>query len=1157
MRRKLGRTMVFLWSVSCLISGRSIAEEPNTIFSDDFEKGQFSPALGEQGLGERWKLDSPHSWKVEEGTLITTKYGGGASIMQELPEEIVVECRVKPIELNPELPGGFGGMSVSGINFVIKQDGFWWPYKKPDAERYSGGLKKADIVFNRWYHFRIIRRSGGVFEWFVDGEKVCEIVEPVMKGGVGFHGWRMKMSYDDMKIYGLSGEKSSETARINVVRNSSFDNVQDNLPVYWAPRGFNIPSDGKLEDFVKVWRIDGKEKYHGTNSVRIEKGGVNSWYFSVEKGKPYTFSIYLKSDVENLPVSLFLWEWNIGKFHRKEVKTGKEWTRHEVLIEKTATGHLRVGVDKNGDGILWVDAAQLEEGITATEYALNPLDVREKAEKAEAVLPETKLVKTAVSPVIDGKLDDPAWQKASVSPPFLVTTVAGDRIQPREKTESYLCCGDENLYIAFKCYDSHMDKLKATVKEDGGPVWADDCVEIFIDTAFNRKTYYHFAANPLGTKYVQDKVNNLPFGRNWTVRTDIQKDFWTLEAAIPLSSLGIDSFTGERWGVNLGRENHKVNEYSCTSPVSYMNFHDVGNYGILNWQGKEVFTKYLYELKDLSLKTVSGEKTYVLTGSVRNSTGKDVELEIEAEISGMKETSPIIALKEGEEKKFDFGKFSFAEEKAFVSKITVVQSPGDRILLEKNLLVEISPVIEAFLTRSYYTSEEKAELLTTFNLEEKDLKGAKIVLKVQNGSRTLKQATYSVSKKEQIFTLPIKDLPEGTYTVTLSLAGAKGEIARSEQVLRKMKPVENEVKIDNVNRILLVDGKPFFAFAPLVTFQFAYPHLAYREDWEEEMDKRISYWADEGFSSLIVISRIFPMEVTEKGWKKLFESAEKHSMKLIVWPGFKPKEGLEKNFEQFVEKFKGEPALLVWCVADEPEIQGDVKPEEIVELVKRTREADPYHPVYINFTPIGPAQRYAGLPGDIISTDLYITGGEGRSIREVVEIVRLKEKIAKERNMLTWMWLVGNNTYNHFREPTAEEQEAQSYGALIAGCTGLKYFYGQPYGYRHWQKMKQLNREISFLTPAISSERLPDIRSNHPDILVTGRRYKDSLYVFAVNITGKEKIEGRIDLSTYLNLDSTKGKVLFENRTVEIKSGMLQDVFSPFRRFIYEITVKE
>ncbi|MDD2485492.1 MAG: hypothetical protein PHD91_00090 [bacterium] len=104
------------------------------------------------------------------------------------------------LEADPEKPGGFAGIRVSGINFVLRSDGFWWPYRKPGAERSLGSLKKADIAFGKWYNYRIIRSAAGAFEWSVNGEKICTLIEPDMKGDVSLSAWRIKTAYDDVKI---------------------------------------------------------------------------------------------------------------------------------------------------------------------------------------------------------------------------------------------------------------------------------------------------------------------------------------------------------------------------------------------------------------------------------------------------------------------------------------------------------------------------------------------------------------------------------------------------------------------------------------------------------------------------------------------------------------------------------------------------------------------------------------------------------------------------------------------------------------------------------------------------------------------------------------------------------------------------------------------
>jgi len=689
----------------------------------------------------------------------------------------------------------------------------------------------------------------------------------------------------------------------------------------------------------------------------MEKGGVYSFYFNAEKNTPYVFSVYMKSDKEEFPVDLAIWEWNIGKFHKTTVKVDKEWKRYICKAETNKTGMLRVRIEMKGEGVLWVDAVKLEKGTEPTEYTLSPSDIEEKKEKKEVKIEEYVIKKVEKPPVIDGELNDEAWKKSLKIEEFLIAGEKGEKIRSKEKTEGYLCYDENGIYIALKCYDSQIEKIKADIKEDGGPVWDDDCVEIFLDTNCDRTTYYHIAINSLGKINVVDKENNQPFKGKIERATSVKNDHWIVEIEIPFSSLNITNLTSQTWGFNLGRENHKINEYSCTSPTKYLNFHDVENYNLLVFPDKNLFKKF-------------------------------------------------IRVEEKEDKK--------------------------------------------------------------------------------------------LSKK-------------GPF---------------------------------------IVDGKPFFVFAPLEQFFFGYKWF-YKDNWENEIEKKIKFWKEEGFGSIVAVSKIFPSEVAEKGWAKLFEYANRYDLKIVAWPGFKPKEGIDNNFEKFIEKFKNEPSLIAWCVADEPEIQADVKPEEIIEVVKRAKEVDPKHPVFVNYTPLGPSMKYAGLPGDILSTDLYITGGTGRPIREVVELVKLKDSIAREKNMWVWMWLVGNNMYNHFREPTAEEQEAQTYGAIISGCTGLMYFYGDIFGYKNWMKLKQLSKETEILAPVIFSEEVEGVESNHPDVLTMGRKFGDKFYIFSVSIN-REEITGKISLPKEIR-HYKKAKVVFEDREIEIKDGIIMDKFAPYQRHIYEI----
>jgi hypothetical protein len=183
---------LLLCLAALLLPVAAYAEEGAVIFSDDFSKGMSDA---------NWKLDSTKSWKVDGGVIEVANYGAGATVKVDAADPYVVQVRVKYIEAQPNMPGGFAGVNIQGINFVIRSDGFWWPYRRPGATTSLGSLKKAEIVPGKWYEFKIIRGEGGSFEWYVDGQKICSLQEPDMKGSVlSFGAYRTKSAYDDVKI---------------------------------------------------------------------------------------------------------------------------------------------------------------------------------------------------------------------------------------------------------------------------------------------------------------------------------------------------------------------------------------------------------------------------------------------------------------------------------------------------------------------------------------------------------------------------------------------------------------------------------------------------------------------------------------------------------------------------------------------------------------------------------------------------------------------------------------------------------------------------------------------------------------------------------------------------------------------------------------------
>jgi hypothetical protein len=71
-------------------------------------------------------------------------------------------------------------------------------------------------------------------------------------------------------------------------------------------------------------------------------------------------------------------------------------------------------------------------------------------------------LRTDAPPVIDGKLDDPVWQAAPHVTGFKTFT-PDFGIDMADPTVVYFAYDRENLYFAFRCFDSAPDKIKSSI----------------------------------------------------------------------------------------------------------------------------------------------------------------------------------------------------------------------------------------------------------------------------------------------------------------------------------------------------------------------------------------------------------------------------------------------------------------------------------------------------------------------------------------------------------------------------------------------------------------------------------------------------------------------------------------------------------------------
>ena len=121
-----------------------------------------------------------------------------------------------------------------------------------------------------------------------------------------------------------------------------------------------------------------------------------------------------------------------------------------------------------------------------------------------------KAVKTA--PVIDGKLDDPAWKEAATALGFMRVNT----YHPAHPPRSRVAWDKDNLYVSYECRTQAVETVAAgALKLEAGDnamgdfashitdkldaaFWQGDYVEFRIDPALDHKHYLRFAANPKG-----------------------------------------------------------------------------------------------------------------------------------------------------------------------------------------------------------------------------------------------------------------------------------------------------------------------------------------------------------------------------------------------------------------------------------------------------------------------------------------------------------------------------------------------------------------------------------------------------------------------------------------------------------------------------------
>jgi hypothetical protein len=163
--------------------------------------------------------------------------------------------------------------------------------------------------------------------------------------------------------------------------------------------------------------------------------------------------------------------------------------------------------------------------------------------------------------LIDGRLDDPAWNAAEVISDFHQQQPDEGKA-PTERTELRVLFDANAVYVGARMYDTggpggvrRLLVRRDQLLNDN----ASDKIAIVLDPYHDRQTRVWFELNPLGVK--GDHLNgDASFDPVWQGAANVDSLGWTAEFRIPLSQLRFPRDSVQTWGFQIWRTVARRNE---------------------------------------------------------------------------------------------------------------------------------------------------------------------------------------------------------------------------------------------------------------------------------------------------------------------------------------------------------------------------------------------------------------------------------------------------------------------------------------------------------------------------------------------------------------------------------------------------------------------
>jgi hypothetical protein len=184
------------------------------------------------------------------------------------------------------------------------------------------------------------------------------------------------------------------------------------------------------------------------------------------------------------------------------------------------------------------------------------------AHKQAPVLSAVQAVRVAAPIVLDGRLDDSAWNQAPAASEFFQRDP--DEGKPAtERTEVRVAYDEDALYLGLRLFDQEPGRIVRNLsrRDEGAEA---DRVVVYLDPRHDHLTGAWFQVSAAGVQsdaiIFNDSWDDGSWDGVWESAVSTDDQGWTSELRIPFSQLRFTTAEQQTWGINISRYIQRKNE---------------------------------------------------------------------------------------------------------------------------------------------------------------------------------------------------------------------------------------------------------------------------------------------------------------------------------------------------------------------------------------------------------------------------------------------------------------------------------------------------------------------------------------------------------------------------------------------------------------------